>query len=191
MKLAFKSDKSEHNELIAGCIKGQRRHQKKLYELYHGKMMAVCLRYTNNYEEARDVLTEGFMKVYNNLHRYKPSHSLDSWMKRIMINTAIDHYRKNKKHSQQVDIEYASNESGPNDGNPISSLSAQEILLLVQNLPPAYRTVFNLYAIEGYNHREIGELLGISEGTSKSNLAKARGKLKKMIAAKHEDPYYT
>ncbi len=191
MKLAFKSDKSGNEELIAGCIKGKRRHQKKLYELFHGKMMAVCLRYTNNYEEARDVLTEGFMKVFKNLHRYKPSHSLDSWMKRIMINTAIDHYRKNKKHSQQVDLEYASNESGPNDANPISSLTAQEILQLVQKLPPAYRTVFNLYAIEGYNHREIGELLGISEGTSKSNLAKARGKLKKMIAQKHQDPYYT
>lgn len=186
MELALKisthiNTNSRKDDLLQGCIAGKRAYQKQLYELYYGKMMAICMRYTNNYEEARDVLHEGFVKVFKNLHRYKPSHSLESWIRRIMINTSIDHYRKNKKHRHQVDLDYASTKADKNTVDVIHKMSADEIMKLVQQLTPAYRTVFNLYVVEGYNHREIGELLGISEGTSKSNLAKARGKLKKMI----------
>lgn len=171
------------DQLLAGCIRGERVYQKQLYELYYGKMMAVCMRYTNNREEARDILHEGFIKVYRNLSRYKPSHSLESWIRRIMINTAIDHYRKNKKYRNQVDLDYAAHKIEVSNHTPINQLSAQEIMKLVQQLPPAYRTVFNLYVVEGYNHREIGNKLGISEGTSKSNLSKARAKLRKLVSS--------
>lgn len=171
--------KSVAEEILEGCIRGERIYQKRLYELYYGKMMSVCLRYAGNRDQAQDLLNEGFMKVFTNIHKYKPKHSLESWIRRIMINNAIDNYRKNKKHRNQQDIDhvydYSENET------VTSQLSAEEILKLVQKLPPAYRTAFNLYAIEGFTHREISEKLGISEGTSKSNLSKARGKLKQMI----------
>ncbi|MEZ4887600.1 MAG: sigma-70 family RNA polymerase sigma factor [Chitinophagales bacterium] len=181
LKLYKQQALSKSQELLAGCIRGERIYQKELYQKYYGRMMAVCLRYTNNREEARDILNEGFMKVFKNLAKYEPNHSLEAWIKRIMINTSIDHYRKNKKLRNNVDIEYASTQPAEDNVNIVSQLSAEEILKLVQRLTPAYRTVFNLYVIEGYNHREIGEKLGISEGTSKSNLAKARGKLRAMI----------
>lgn len=169
--------------IVKGCIKGNRFYQKKLYELFHGKMMGIAMRYSNNYEEARDVVNEGFMKVFKNLPKFKPTHSLECWIKRIIINTAIDHYRKNKKYNQQVELICATQQNRVEvDDNYIEhKLSADEIMKLVQALPPAYRTVFNLYVIEGYTHKEIANILNVSEGTSKSNLAKARKKLKKTI----------
>jgi len=166
-------------ELLEGCVRGERAYQKKLYELYYGKMMSVCLRYAGNRDQAQDLLNEGFMKVFTNIHKYQPKHSLESWIRRIMINNAIDNYRKNKKHRNQQDIDLVYNYS--ENETITSKLSADEIMKLVQKLPPAYRTVFNLYAIEGFTHREVGEKLGVSEGTSKSNLSKARAKLQKMI----------
>ncbi len=167
------------DQLIEGCIKEDRAAQKRLYELFYGKMMGVSMRYAIDADEAKDIVNAGFLKVFKNIHKFKPTHSLESWIRRIMINTAIDHYRKNKKHRNKLDItevyDYSENES-------ISAqLSANEILKLVQKLSPAYRTVFCLYVIDGFNHREIGEKLGISEGTSKSNLAKGRAKLQKMV----------
>ena len=184
LALTLHTNAYPQDELLSGCIREDRIYQKRLYETYYGRMMSVCMRYTNDREEALDVLHEGFMKVYRNIKHYKPKHSLESWIRRIMINTAIDHYRKNKKYRNQVDIEYASAHSDDDGSGALSSMSVEEILKLVQQLPPSYRTVFNLYVIEGFNHREIGEKLGISEGTSKSNLAKARGKLQKMIHEK-------
>jgi len=178
---------SIQQQLLEGCIRQDRKCQKRLYEQYYGRMMAVCMRYTNNYEEARDILHEGFMKVFSNIARYQPSHSLNSWIRRIMVNTAIDHYRKNKKHHNQVDLEHAAHKHDNTTYNVLENLSAKEILKLVQALSPAYRTVFNLYVIEGFNHREIAGKLGISEGTSKSNLAKARAKLRKMIRTELPD----
>lgn len=174
--------------LIAGCVAGKRAAQKQLYEQYYGGMLSICMRYANNYEEAKDILSEGFMKVFKNIHKFQPRHSLASWIKRIMINTAIDHYRKNKKHKRQVDIEYAVNEADSSTHSVLNRLSAAEIMKLVQRLTPAYRTVFSLYVIEGYKHHEIATMLGVSEGTSKSNLAKARAKLQHWI--KTELPEY-
>jgi len=180
--------KEAQQVLINGCVAGCRLHQKRLYEQYHASMMATCLRYTNNYEEARDVLHEGFMKVYKNLAKFQPNHTLGSWIKRIMINTAIDHYRKNKKYQNNVDLEYAAHTTDHSHVSVVSQLSKAEIMALVQQLTPGYRTVFNLYVMEGYKHHEIASLLGISEGTSKSNLAKARAKLQSMI--KQQLPEY-
>lgn len=170
----------DEGQLVEGCLAGDRNSQKQLYERYYGTMMAVCMRYTNDREEARDVLHEGFIKIYKNLPGFQKGTNLGGWIRRVMVNTAIDHYRKAVKIPQALDITAASYElDRAND--VVSEMSAQEILSIVQKLPPAYRTVFNLYVVEGYPHKDIGEMLGISEGTSKSNLAKARTKLQKMI----------
>lgn len=167
-------------QLINGCLNEERWAQKKLYEKYYGKMMGVCLRYSNNSEDARDIFNEGFVKVFRYLRRYKIGTSLDSWIRRIMINTAIDFYRKAVRHRTE-DIEQAQyTPSGGEDA--VSKYSAQEIMNVIQKLPPSYRAVFNLYAIEGYSHREVANTLGISESTSRSNLVKARTKLKVMLA---------
>lgn len=173
-------------ELINGCIKGNRLCQKCLYEHFHGRMIAVCMRYTSSLEEAHDILHEGFIKVFNNLHLYQPTHPLESWIKRVMVNTAIDHYRKNKKYAYHVDIDNAYSCFDHDSLHFVSQLTADEIMQLVQKLSPAYRTVFNLYIVEGYTHREISEMLEISEGTSKSNLAKARDKLKTLLQKKFD-----
>jgi len=188
MNLALKIHIEKQEDLIDGCIRGDRQCQNKLYELFHGKMLSVCMRYAKDREEARDVFHEGFVKVFRNLHKFEPKSSLESWIRRIMINTAIDQYRKTKKRRVEVDIEYASTKKFNN--NIIEQLSAEEILKLVQKLSPGYRAVFNLYVIDGFTHKEIGQKLSISEGTSKSNLAKARAKLKIMISKEMGDIYY-
>lgn len=166
-------------EIVEGCLQGGRKYQKHLYEKYYGSMMVVCMRYSNDREEARDILHEGFMKVFTNLSKYRRGTNLGAWVRRIMINTAIDHYRKLSKRPNLVEINHAIHEIDMSD--VVSDMSAKEILEMVQKLSPAYRTVFNLYVIEGYPHKEVGKMLGISEGTSKSNLAKARAKLQAMI----------
>jgi len=173
------SPKYIEEEVVKGCIRQDRIYQKLLYERYYGSMMAVCMRYASDREEARDILHEGFMKVYKNITRFKQGTNLGAWIRRIMINTSIDHYRKNAKKPNFVEINHAVHEAANYD--VVSELGREEILKLVQKLSPAYRTVFNLYVIEGYSHKEVGEALGISEGTSKSNLAKARAKLQRMI----------
>jgi RNA polymerase sigma-70 factor (ECF subfamily) len=175
--------KQQEQNLIVACMNKERWAQRQLYETYYGKMMGVCLRYATNEEDARDILHEGFIKVFKNLGRYKPGTSLGAWIRRIMINTAIDFYRKSIRRRTE-DLENAQHTSvvGP---DPISTCSAQEIMKSVQQLSPAYRAVFNLYAIEGYAHKEIAEQLGISESTSRSNLVKARSKLKAMLASKY------
>lgn len=167
------------DSLIDGCLTADRKCQKLFYERFYGAMMTVCLRYASDREEARDILHEGFIKVFSNLVKFKRGTNLGGWVRRIMVNTAIDCYRKTAKIPESVEINTAIHESDSTD--LISSMSADEILKLVQTLSPAYRTVFNLYVIDGYSHREIGEMLGVSEGTSKSNLAKARFKLQKMV----------
>lgn len=169
----------EEDEIIQGCLNGGRKYQKLLYERFYGSMMVVCMRYTYDREEARDVLHEAFMKVFRNLQKFEQGTNLGAWIRRIMINTAIDHYRKQAKRPNLVEINHAVHEVDMHD--VVADLGAQEILAMVQKLSPAYRMVFNLYVIEGYSHKEVGKMLGISEGTSKSNLAKARAKLQRMI----------
>ena len=170
---------SDEATLIAGCLAEERWAQKELYEKNYGKMMGICLRYSNNSEDAKDIINEGFIKVFRYLHRYKVGTSLEGWIRRIMINTSIDFYRKAIRHRTE-DIEYAEHTTVSGE-DAISSYSAKEILSLIQKLPPSYRAVFNLYAIEGYSHREVAVKLGISESTSRSNLVKARTKLKVLL----------
>ena len=167
------------NALINGCKKGDRKAQKKLYMLLYPYTMSICLRYSGGEDEAKEILNDGFLKVFTKIDQHSPTQSFKAWVRRIMVNTAIDHYRKNNHFRHMLEITQADSEFI----NPevVDQFSVDEILKMVQKLPPAYQMIFNLFVVEGYNHREISEKLGISEGTSKSNLAKARMKLKKMM----------
>ena len=154
--------------------------QEELYNRFASKMYAVCLRYANNSDDAQDLLQEGFIKVYKNLHRFRAEGSFEGWIRRVFINSSIEHYRKKAaKLSTVSDKEESTIED--TDITAIDTLAEKDIIRLIQDLSPGYRTVFNLYVIEGYSHREIGELLNISEGTSKSQLARAKGILQKKV----------
>lgn len=171
-------------ELINGCIKKDRASQKELYKLFYGYAMRICLRYAKNRDEAVEMVNDGFMKVFTNLHRYDKDKSFNAWVSTIMINTSIDYYRKRIKQIQMEELN-AKHEL-EDSGNILSHLNYDDLINLVQKLSYAYRTVFNLFAIDGYSHEEIAEMLSISVGTSKSNLFKARENLKQMLT---EGPY--
>ena len=169
------SQEFSEEAFLNACIRRDRQALKKLYEDHYPTMMGVCLRYANNKEDALDILHEGFIKVFKKIKQFQPGTSLSAWIRRIMVNTAIDYYRKNIRRRTE-DLDQAYRLSNP-DPDAISRFSEKEILAAVQQLTPAYRTVFNLYVIEGYSHREIAEKLDITESTSRSNLVKARSKL--------------
>jgi RNA polymerase sigma factor (sigma-70 family) len=164
------------DELVNGCRRGDSIAQRKLYEYFYGTMMGVCMRYVESVDDASAILNEGFLKVFTKIDTFDSKvGNLEGWIRRIMVNTAIDHYRKMVREARTVELQNATYNSV--QAMAPDTLEAEAIMKLVQQLPPAYRTVFNLYAIEGYNHKEIAEQLGITEGTSKSNLFKARAKL--------------
>ncbi|SKB86636.1 RNA polymerase sigma factor [Daejeonella lutea] len=165
--------------LREGCIRGDTVSQKKLYYDFYGFALAICLRYARDRDEANEILNEGFFKALTNLTRYDGNKPFLPWLGRIMTNTAIDHYRSQLRHQGTDDID----ELELYGENPVidSKLNYDDLIKLVQALPPGYRAVFNLYAIDGFTHDEIAEQLGISPGTSKSNLFKARQKLVSML----------
>jgi RNA polymerase sigma-70 factor (ECF subfamily) len=166
-------------EIIEGCKKGKASSQEKLYQLYSRRMMAVCVRYTRSRFEAEDIFHDAFVKVFKSLNNYNGG-SFEGWMRRIFVNTAINHYHKNRKYQEQLDYS-AIEEVAPSEEDIVSNIAGKELLLLIDQLPEGYKLVFNLYEVEGYTHREIGEILGIAEGTSKSQLAKAKMQLKKIL----------
>lgn len=169
----------ELHQLIGGCIRKDRGSQKMLYKAFYGFSMGICLRYANNREEAAEVMNQGFFKVFTRIDTYDITRPFKAWLGKIMTNVSIDYYRANLKMAYADDLDKAENVT---DGElPDRKLNYEDLLAMIQRLPNAYRTVFNLYAIEGYTHEEIGEMLEISSGTSKSNLHKARQKLKQMI----------
>ncbi len=175
--------------IIQGCINGDRRAQQFLYEHFYGKMMVVCMRYANCHDEALDMFQEAFIKVFKNLPKYSKKGSFEGWVRRIMVNTCIDHIRKNKINNQMVELDgnHGSLEvDEEKDAGILEHVNFNDLLSMVQLLSPAYRSVFNLYIVDGYTHQEISDSLGISVGTSKSNLAKAKGNLKKMLVKKIE-----
>lgn len=173
----------EEKDLITACINKERWAQKQLYEEHYSKMMGVCLRYSNNSDDAMDILHEGFIKVFNNIAKYQPGTSIVAWIRRIMVNTSIDYYRKSiRRRTEDLDQAY---QVSSKDSDAISQCTEKEILAAVRSLSPAYRTVFNMYVIEGFSHREIAEKLGITESTSRSNLVKARLKLKAILASNY------
>ena len=168
-------------ELIDGCLKGNRKSQRQLYECYSGSFLSLCMRYVKDMDLAQDVLVEGFMKIFDNLSQYKKEGSFEGWMKRVMVTQALLTLRKNKKLAMEVNLDDPEREitAAPD----MNVLEVEELLQLVAALPVGYRTVFNLFAIEGYSHREICEMLNISENTSKSQLSRARAILQQKISA--------
>ena len=167
---------------LDACMRNERWAQELLYKDFYSSMMPLCQRYATNKEDALDIMHEGFIKVFKHIHKYQPGTSLNAWIKRIMINTAIDFYRKAVRRRTE-DLDKAYNVSSK-DPSVINLLAAEEIIECLQELTPSYRSIFNLYILEGYSHREIAEKLGISESTSRSNLVKARAKLKALLLAK-------
>jgi len=167
------------HQLIQGCIKQDRKCQKMLYKAFYGFSMAICLRYASDRDEAAGILNQGFFKVFTKIETFDAARPFKAWLGRIMTNVSIDHYRANLKMAYSDDLETAEH---LDDGTYTdSNLNYNDLLAMVQKLPQAYRTVFNLFAIDGYSHEEIADMLNINIGTSKSNLFKARQKLKQMI----------
>jgi RNA polymerase sigma factor (sigma-70 family) len=175
--------------LIKGCIEGNRAFQTRLYELFAPKMMGVCLRYAKNRMEAEEILHEGFLRVFTYINKFKGTGSFEGWIRKIMVNCALLRY-KNKKQLQPVTGLDAAGYDAISETDIVSNLDAKELLSLIQSLPAGYRIIFNLYVFEGYKHREIAEVLGISEGTSKSNLSDARAFLQKALGSKKKLVYF-
>ena len=173
------SQNFSEQEIIQGCIKGDRKFQQILYNMFSAKMFSVCLRYANEYNSAQDLLQEGFVKVFKNIEKFRSEGSFEGWVRRIFVNTAIEYYRKQVKLYALHDSEARGYEYY--EETALETLKHQDIIKMIQKLSDGYRTVFNLYVIEGYSHKEIGDMLTISEGTSKSQLARARYLLQKMI----------
>jgi RNA polymerase sigma factor (sigma-70 family) len=177
-------------ELLEGCLQNDRKCQELLYKQFYGYAVGVCMRYVPNREEAVEVVNDGFLKVFQNVQKYDAEKPFKIWMRRIMINTALDHYRQNVKHQNNTDLSVAENTIAASDSDNIyNTLAHEDLIELIQQLTPAYRTVFNLYVIDGYSHEEISRQLGISEGTSKSNLARARENLRVMLSKKKSNEY--
>jgi RNA polymerase sigma factor (sigma-70 family) len=170
----------ELHQLIRGCVKQDRKSQKMLYKAFYGFSMSICLRYAADRDEAAEVLNQGFFKVFTKIETYDATRPFKAWIGRIMMNVSIDYYRANLKMAYAEDLDQAEHihdTSVATDHN----LNYNDLLAMVQRLPQGYRTVFNLFAIDGYTHEKIAEMLNINVGTSKSNLFKARQKLKQMI----------
>jgi RNA polymerase sigma-70 factor (ECF subfamily) len=161
------------NELIDGCLNNVRKAQKLLYEKYSSKMFGVCMRYAKSKEEAEDILSDSFVQVFVKLSSFKREGSFEGWIRRIVVNTSITAYRNNLKFNLNDEISEVHQLSDDNE-TAIDLLNVQQIKSIIQQMPDGYRMIFNLYVIEGYNHREIAELIGINEGTSKSQFSKAK-----------------
>ncbi|GAB4313497.1 MAG: RNA polymerase sigma factor [Bacteroidales bacterium] len=172
------------NEILEGCRAGKRPAQEKLFRMFADEMFGVCQYYSKDLTEAEDTLHEGFMKIFAKIDQYRHEGSLAGWMKRIMINTALEKYRKQPPLYVVGDNPLPETDIEPD--RVTADLSAEDLLRMVRELSPQYRMVFNLYAIDGYSHKEIAEMMGISEGTSKSNLARARQILQKKV----KDEFY-
>ncbi|GGK68204.1 RNA polymerase sigma factor [Rufibacter glacialis] len=168
------------SELVLALQKGDAKAQRILYDRYAGPMMGVCVRYLKNEMDAEEVLINGFMKVYQHVNKFEQKGSFEGWMRRIMVNEALQHLRKQEPLHLAIEKEH--NYLASEDASADSDMSAGEMMELLLELPAGYRAVFNLYAIEGYSHKEIADMLQITEGTSKSQLSKARAMLQRLLA---------
>ena len=176
----FQDLEKKLENIITGCQQKDTRSQKELFDLLGSKMFGVCLRYGGNVDDANDILQDGFLKVFEKIHQFKFEGSFEGWLRRIFVNTALERYRGQYKIINIQDGWREIKETGYED--IVSSITVDELINLVQELSPKYRAVFNLYAIEGYSHKEISKMLEISEGTSKSNLSRARTILQLKVA---------
>ena len=171
---------------IRGCALNQRESQKKIYNSFYGYALSICDCYADNEEDALEILNDGFLKIFKEIHHYKPAftneiNSFKGWLRKIMVYTSIDHFRKNKKHKVVGELDTTLVYTAVYEQNALDKISYEEIIRFIQQLSPAYRTVLNLFILEGFSHEEIADKLGISIGTSKSNLAKARKQLQKIL----------
>ncbi|MEP7143822.1 MAG: sigma-70 family RNA polymerase sigma factor [Ferruginibacter sp.] len=171
---------------ISGCTLNDRESQKKIYNSFYGYAMSICDRYTNNQDDAVEILNDGYLKIFKEIHRYEPSYadvvgSFKGWLRKIMVYTAIDHFRKQRKHEIVGGLDTAIIHLPADTADACDKISYDEIIRLIQHLSPAYRTVLNLFIVEGFSHEDIAQQLGISVGTSKSNLSKARKQLQKIL----------
>jgi RNA polymerase sigma factor, sigma-70 family len=171
---------------VEACALNNRGSQKILYSSFYGYAMAICDRYASKQEDAVEILNDGFLKIFREIHHYKPAYtdvvsSFKGWLRKIMVYTAIDHFRKNHKHQMVTQLDNVVYQVATVTEDAIDKLSYEEIIRAIQDLSPGYRTVFNLFVIEGLSHDEIATRLGISVGTSKSNLSKARRQLQKIL----------
>ena len=174
------NDTNKLRFILESCRKGNQASQMRLYEHFYSYAMGICLRYSKNREEAREMVNDGFLKVFTKLDQYDYKYPFTAWLRRIFINTAIDYHRKYHKNRELLQV-ITDIETEPVYNEAIANLSFDELIKLIQKLPPAYRMVFNLYVIEGLKHHEIAAQLNISVGSSKSNLAKARKKLIELL----------
>jgi RNA polymerase sigma factor (sigma-70 family) len=172
---------------IRGCALNQRESQKKIYNTFYGYAMSICERYTNAAGDAEEIMNDAFLKIFKEIHNFKPAYtdsvaSFKGWLRKIMIYTAIDHFRKQKKHSILGSLDAAVIYMPVSAGDALDKLSCDEVMAMIKKLSPAYRTVLNLFVVDGFSHEEIADKLDISVGTSKSNLAKARKQLQGIFA---------
>ncbi|WP_026997817.1 RNA polymerase sigma factor [Flectobacillus major] len=172
-------DKDNLESVLQACREQHPEAQKVLFKMYFSYAKNICQRYAANQEDAEEILNDGFMKVFQNIHRYENIQSFKAWFRTILVNTSINYYHKREKNLYSLEVEHVS--MPVYDENVIDKMAAEDILALVQKLPTSYRTVFMMHVVDGYNHREIAEMLGINEGTSRSNFMKARLKLQEMI----------
>lgn len=167
------------DKIIKGCLKGDRKSQEQLYNMLSNRMFGLCLQYADNYDDACDILQDGFIKVFRKMEQYSGKGSFEGWVRRIMINTALERYRSQLHLYPLTENSVISREPAYDD--VFERLSVKDLIKLVRELPPRYRMVFNMFAIEGYPHKDIAEILGITVGTSKSNLSRARDILQKKV----------
>jgi RNA polymerase sigma factor (sigma-70 family) len=185
MDIALKLKKQEH-DFIQAVKRRERWALKQLYEEHYEMLYPLCLRYAEKEEDAEDILHEGFIKIFKNIEKYKAGTSMKSWMRRIIVNSAIDHYRERKrKRTEEITPMLHIRSKRP---DILSKITVDEILVALRQLSPTYRTVFNMFVMEGFSHREIAAKLNITESTSRSNLVKARNKLKSLLLPKEN--YY-
>jgi RNA polymerase sigma factor (sigma-70 family) len=166
--------------ILAACVKGDQLAQKQLYDCYKGKLFATCLRYAHSREDAEDIFQDGFVRIFKDLHQYTGVGNLEGWLRKVMVNTALQHLRKQKNGLQTVEFdgqEYADEA----EEFVMDEQQAKNLLRILHLLPPGFRTVFNLYVLEGYTHPEIAEILDISVGTSKSQLMRAKAAFRKLL----------
>lgn len=178
--MEFKIYRAKEAELINGCLKRERSAQKRLYEMYSSKMYGLCYRYVKDSMEAEDILVTAFMKVFDKIEQFKHEGSFEGWIRRIIVNEALTHLRRNRSMYMEIDLDHADRE--PDYDKLSDHLEAEDLMNMIAELPTGYRIVFNMYAIDGYSHKEIAEQLGISENTSKSQLSRARTYLRKMLS---------
>lgn len=169
--------------IIKGCLKSNRNSQRKLYEHFYGYAMSICLRYSKGREEAVEILNDAFLKVFKHLDKFDPAQTFKAWLRRILINAAIDHHRKNQSLHAPLDLSAAAELAAEEMPLPVLSKD-EDVLPILQKLSPAYRVVFNLYVMEGYDHQEIADMLGIDVRTSRSNFLRAKQNLRVLMARK-------